>query len=119
MPQLASDARQQLGNAEWLDQVVIRSGLKTADDVVFVAQAGEQEDRTVKPLPAQAGAELAPVTVRQPDIEQKDVEALAMPGHQGLRLSDTTGDLCCVTPFSRQDLNHHLTDFDVIFQLSR
>ena len=115
MPQLASDTRQQLGNTERLDQVIVRSSLETADDVVLVAQAGEHEDGTVEPLPAQGGAELAPIAVRQPDIEPAGVEALAMPGHQGLRLADAGSDLCGVTSFSRQSFNHHLRDFDVIF----
>ena len=72
MTKLGGDPRQQLTDAERLYQVVIRPGIKASHDVILIGESGKQDHRRTEPLLTQAGAEVSPVPVWQPHIEDHE-----------------------------------------------
>lgn len=69
MTKLGRDPRQQLADAERLCQVVIRPGIKAPHDVIFMGEASHEDHWRAESLLTQAGAEVPPVPVWQPHIE--------------------------------------------------
>ena len=71
-----ADARDHLGRAERLDHVVVGAQLETDDAVGLRAARGEHDDRHGRLAP-QLAADLAPVAVRQRDVEQDEARVAA------------------------------------------
>src|SRR6185437_8005274 len=63
---------QQLGQAERLDQVIVRAGVQGQDTFRFLAAGGHHDDGHPRPL-AQPPADVHPVAVRQAEIQQHHV----------------------------------------------
>ena len=72
-----ADAREQLGDAEGLDHVVVAAELETAHAVFFLAFGGDQEHGHPRVALAQKPQDLEAVFLRQHDVEQDEVGALA------------------------------------------
>ena len=72
-PQEGLDAAHQLAQAERLGQVVVGAELQADDLVDLVVARGEQEDRRLGAVGAQAAQHLEAVDARQADIEDDQV----------------------------------------------
>ena len=77
LPRGAADlrphARQQLGQAEGLGDVVIGSGIQTDDEVGVLATGGEHEDRDGQALGPHLTGHVQAVDIRQPQVQDDDV----------------------------------------------
>ena len=71
-PQQGAHPRQELLALERLDQVVVGSRVEPLDPIVRLGAGGEDQDRRVA-LGAQAAADLDPVELRQPEVEDDEV----------------------------------------------
>jgi hypothetical protein len=71
----ARSRAQQLGQAKGLGDIVVRPRIEAAHHVLLLVGAGQHDDRHLDALPPQARAQIAPVAVGQPDIENDRVIA--------------------------------------------
>ena len=71
-PQVGAHAREQLGEPERLDQVVVGAGVQADDDVELLVAGGEDEDGHVGVGGAQAAAHLDAVDVGEPEVEDDE-----------------------------------------------
>jgi hypothetical protein len=67
-PQLCPDARQKLGNAKWLGQIVVGPGIQAFYFLMFVASGGQDNDRNRAPGPY-LSYYLDPIHIGQPQIK--------------------------------------------------
>src|SRR5665213_3870907 len=67
--QLAADSRRQLLETEWLDDIVIGSGIEASDDIRLAASAGQHDDRHLVALPTQFRAIVTSITIGQAHIQ--------------------------------------------------
>ena len=74
------DARQQLGPAERLGDVVVGADLEPDDAVDLVALRRQDDHRGRHPLASQDAEDLDAAHARQHDVQQDEVEALAAGG---------------------------------------
>ncbi len=72
-PKLRAHAGEQLVQAERLGDVVVRAGIEALHHILLGIGAGQHDDGHLLALPAELGAELAPVAIGQADIEQDRV----------------------------------------------
>ena len=76
--QLGTDTRQQNAEAERLGDVVVGTGIEAEDRVGLRICTRQHDDRCLVPGPAYQAAGLAPIHVRQADVEQNKIEALRL-----------------------------------------
>ena len=74
LAQMGTHAGHQLAQAERLGDVVVGAGIEAADGVSLAVNRGQHDDRGRDLGPAHLPAQLAPVAVRQADVQQDDVE---------------------------------------------
>ena len=86
--ELGAQPGQQLGQPERLGDVVVGAGIEAAHHVRLVVRAGQHDDRHAQALLAQVRAQVAPVAIRQPDIQDDRVEPRVPAGHHRLGLAD-------------------------------
>jgi hypothetical protein len=84
-------AREELGEAEWLRHVVVRAGVQPDHGVHLIGPRGEDQHGDRVSLRANATAHLEPVQLRQPDVEQDQVDFVRQRTGQGRR--PVLGDL--------------------------
>jgi len=72
-----ADAGRQLGEREGLAQVVVGPGVESRHAVLDFVARGEHEDTRPDPIGAQAAADLEPVDVGQPEVEDDEVVGAA------------------------------------------
>ena len=82
--QVGAHAREQLGEPERLDQVVVGAGVEAGDDVELLVAGGEDEDGQLGAGGAQAAADLDAVDVGQPEVEDHEPDV-------GVRRGDGAG----------------------------
>ena len=84
-PQLGAHARQQLGEAERLGDVVVGARVEAADGVHLAVLRGEEHDRDGRAALAHALADLEAVDAGQPDVEDQQVVLAVHAGRDGVR----------------------------------
>ncbi len=72
-PEQGLDARDQLGEGEGLDQVVVGPLVEAADAIVDVVLRGEDHDRGVDPVAADAAKDLQPLDVGEHEVEDDHI----------------------------------------------
>jgi len=69
-----ADSRQQLGERKGLDEVVVGAAVESMHAIGNGVLGRQDEDGRLEPAPAEGGEDLEPVTPRQHEIEDHDVE---------------------------------------------
>ena len=110
-PQAHAQAREELGEAERLGDVVVGAGVETHHDVGLFAARGEHDDR--EPLVAcpEGPADREAVEVGQRQVEEHDVDGPAR-GNEGVVTVRDMGD---VEPFAFQRSQERLGYSEVVF----
>jgi len=87
-PDLSTQPRQQLPQAEGLGDVVVRTGVEPADHIGFLAGGGEHDDGCLHALFAEPQAHFPAVSVGQRNVEDDRVETGVLGGQHRLGLRD-------------------------------
>ena len=74
MAQRDAQARMQFGHAEGLGQVVVRPRIEGLDLLLLLRSRRQHDDRPPRPA-AQAADEIAAVAIRQPEVDEEQVDA--------------------------------------------
>ena len=77
-PQERMQPCDELGEREWLGQVVVAAGAETADAVGERTAGGQEEDRCLDALCAERLAHVASVAVRKADVDDEDVRGSSL-----------------------------------------
>ena len=109
--QQGPEPRQQFLALEWLDQVVVGTGIEALDARLHGVASGEHQNRDVVGL-AQRLRHLDPVESRKPEIEDHQIRQERVGQIQ--RAHPVAGDLDLVALHSERPLEH-MCDRDVIF----
>ena len=84
LTQLRADARQQHGEAERLDHIIVRAGLEAEDGIAVRIVPGQHDDRRLEAALAQDAHGFAAVDIRQADIHQHQIDLVALGGLHAL-----------------------------------
>ena len=71
--EMGPDAGKELGQPEWLRDVVVGAGIQPQHHVDLVAACGQDHDRRHRRLRPEAPADFDPVEIGQPEVEQHEV----------------------------------------------
>src|SRR5690606_18266495 len=93
LTELSPNARQEHGELERLRDVVIGAGIEAQDRVSVRSIAGEHDDRRLEARLAQSFAGLTAIHVRQPDVENDQVEMAVLCGFHAACGVSYRGDL--------------------------
>ena len=92
LSQLGPRAGQQDPEAEGLGDVIVGAGFETENRVGVAVRGGQHDDRHVVAHAPGQPANLAPIHVGKPDVEQDQVEAVVLHGLDGLASRRRFGD---------------------------
>ena len=106
-PQYGPDPCEELAEAERLDDVVVCAELQADDPVDLLALGGDDDDRHVG-AGAQQPADLGPVDVGEPEVEQHEI------GKRGGERRSAGRDAADVEAFAPESLDEGLRDRVVV-----
>ena len=72
-PGEGAEAREELGEGEGLDEVVVRADIQTTNPIFDSTACGQQQDRRPVACRAEVATQGKAVTIRQHDVEDKHV----------------------------------------------
>ena len=109
---MRAHAREQLGEAERLDQVVVGAGVEAGDDVELLVARGEDQDREVGPRGAQPPADVDAVDVGQPEVEDDEADALVGGGERRAPARDAAHRVALAVEHAREARGDRLVVLD-------
>ncbi len=109
---MGANARQQLGEPERLDEIVVGAGVESGDDVELLIARGEDQDRELRLLGAQAPADLDPVDVGQPEVEDHEADAPPSDGDRRRSLGQSLHGVALAVEHANEPLGDAVVVFD-------
>ena len=108
-----ADARQQLGERERLDEVVVGAAVETCDAVLQRVARGEHQDRRLHALAAQRRQDLQAIAPGQTQIQEDEIERLGRHPEEGVLAGTFDDDVVAFAfePFA-QGVGHFQFVFD-------